>query len=238
MPCARAGLPSGPANQVADSSIQMIVGGVVAATPYSMRYGAPSPLCASGELPSASVRMDCTGSISRENSAPLVSACGGIPEKTEAAWSLQAISSVAMSHTKAAWPSRARMVDACGGANVTVASFRDTAEDDSRSTGRPHSAADPLTSRKPLHKTARNSAGRAGIDPCRPRRDLWPSWRELCEREDDTKHAVPKRDESVKIGLSMSDDYHSDRPQDGIIVDADFVDTGPADANSLDAGST
>jgi hypothetical protein len=36
----------------------------------------------------------------------------------------------------------------------------------------------------------------------------------------------------------MSDDYHSDRPQDGIIVDADFVDTGPADANSLDAGST
>jgi hypothetical protein len=33
-----------------------------------------------------------------------------------------------MSQTKAAWPSEARIVEAFGRADVTIASFRDTAE--------------------------------------------------------------------------------------------------------------
>jgi hypothetical protein len=32
-----------------------------------------------------------------------------------------------MSHTKAAWPSEARMVEACGAGRIKIASFRDTA---------------------------------------------------------------------------------------------------------------
>jgi hypothetical protein len=35
----------------------------------------------------------------------------------------------------------------------------------------------------------------------------------------------------------MSGDYHSERPEDGIIIDAEFVDTGPADADFLDTGA-
>jgi hypothetical protein len=35
----------------------------------------------------------------------------------------------------------------------------------------------------------------------------------------------------------MSGDYHSERPEDGIIIEAEFVDIGPADADSLGAGS-
>jgi hypothetical protein len=41
------------------------------------------------------------------------------------AWALLVSASLAMSHTNAAWPSEARMVEACGRADVTVASFRD-----------------------------------------------------------------------------------------------------------------
>jgi hypothetical protein len=61
-----------------------------------------------------------------ENSAPLASDDAGIPVKTEAAFSLQVIASVTMSHTKAVWLSEARMAEACGTAAVTIASFRDT----------------------------------------------------------------------------------------------------------------
>ncbi len=68
-----------------------------------------------------------SGSISLENSAPLASDAAGMPGKTALALSLQVIASVGMSHTKAAWPSEARMVEACGKAAVTIASFRDTA---------------------------------------------------------------------------------------------------------------
>jgi hypothetical protein len=32
-----------------------------------------------------------------------------------------------MSHTKAAWPNDARMVEACGAGRIKIASFRDTA---------------------------------------------------------------------------------------------------------------
>jgi hypothetical protein len=35
------------------------------------------------------------------------------------------MASLASSQTKAAWPRQARMVEACGGADVKVASFRD-----------------------------------------------------------------------------------------------------------------
>jgi hypothetical protein len=37
------------------------------------------------------------------------------------------IASVAMFQTKAAWPSEARMVDACGRADAKIASFQDSA---------------------------------------------------------------------------------------------------------------
>ena len=82
MPCARAGLPSGPANQAPDSSIQNTGADVLIRTPYSIRYAAPSR--PGGEWPSsASERIERTGSISFENSAPLASAAAGISGKTE-----------------------------------------------------------------------------------------------------------------------------------------------------------
>src|SRR6266849_9704458 len=80
-----------------------------------------------GESPSASDRIERSGSISLENSMRLASDAAGISGKTAVALSLQIIVSVAMSHTKAAWPSEARMVETCGKAAVTIASFRDTA---------------------------------------------------------------------------------------------------------------
>jgi hypothetical protein len=46
--------------------------------------------------------------------------------KTEAALSLQAMVSVARSQTKAACPSEARMLEACGTADIEVASIRDS----------------------------------------------------------------------------------------------------------------
>src|SRR6185437_887521 len=49
--------------------------------------------------------------------------------KTASRRSLQLIASLAMSHTKAAWPSEARMVEVCGGAAVTFASFWDGGSD-------------------------------------------------------------------------------------------------------------
>jgi hypothetical protein len=50
-------------------------------------------------------------------------------EKTEAALSLQAMVSVARSQTKAACPSEARMLEACGTADIEVASIRDSSGD-------------------------------------------------------------------------------------------------------------
>ena len=79
------------------------------------------------EWPSASERTPRAGSINFENSAPLASNSTGISGKTAVSCSLQTIASVAISHTKAAWPSEARMVEAFGSADVTIASFRDTA---------------------------------------------------------------------------------------------------------------
>jgi hypothetical protein len=73
------------------------------------------------------VRTECSGSISFANSAPLASAGAGISANTEGALSLQAIASVAMSQTKAAWPSEARMVETGGITEVKIASFQDTA---------------------------------------------------------------------------------------------------------------
>src|SRR5258708_35777070 len=71
--------------------------------------------------------MERCGAINGANAAPLRSDAGGISENTALAWSLQIIASVAMSHTNAAWPSEARMVEAFGRADAKIASFRDTA---------------------------------------------------------------------------------------------------------------
>src|SRR5665213_2243927 len=110
MPCARTGLPLAPANHTPDSSIQSMGADELVRTPYSIRYGAPPGSRASGDAASASERIDRTGSISLENSVPLASAAAGMSGKTELGWSLHAITSAAMSHTKAAWPSDARTV--------------------------------------------------------------------------------------------------------------------------------
>jgi hypothetical protein len=68
-----------------------------------------------------------------------------------------------MSHTKAAWPSSARRVEACGGANVTIASLRDTAELILGPQDRTYSAADPLIIWKPLQTVAGNDHLDIGI---------------------------------------------------------------------------
>jgi hypothetical protein len=82
MPCARTGLPSAPAYHAPDSSIQSTGADALVRTPYSIRYAAPSR--PGGEWPSASDRIERTGSISLENSAPLASAAAGMSGKTAA----------------------------------------------------------------------------------------------------------------------------------------------------------
>src|SRR5882724_2181947 len=132
MPWTCAGLPSAPADQQPVSSTHCTGAEVLARTPYSMRYDAPSPPYAGGEWPSASVRTERKGSIRFENPAPLASCSIGMSGKTEVTWSLQTISSVATSHTKAAWPSEARMAEAGGGTDVKFASFWDKVLRDSQ----------------------------------------------------------------------------------------------------------
>ena len=56
----------------------------------------------------------------------------GMSGKTAAALSVQAIASVARSQTKAACPSEARMLEACGTACIKVASIRDSSGDSGR----------------------------------------------------------------------------------------------------------
>ena len=55
------------------------------------------------------------------------------------------------------------MVEACGGANVTVASFRDTAEVILGPQDRGYSAADPLIIWKPLQTMAWNDIAGTGM---------------------------------------------------------------------------
>ena len=75
--------------------------------------------------PSASERTERCGSIRFENSAPLARRSRGISGKTAATCSLQTRLSVAISQTKAAWPSEARMAEAGGRTGFKIASFRD-----------------------------------------------------------------------------------------------------------------
>ena len=166
MPCARAGLPSGPANQRAGfldpehrrrrrgpHAIFDAVGRAVAAVRQRRRRQRVGP--------DRAHRLDQPGEFGAAGER-----VGGISENTEAACSLQAIASVAISQTKAAWPSEARMVDACGGASVTVASFRDIAGSDSsgESQDRADSADHPLIIRKPSRTTARERQKPPRID--------------------------------------------------------------------------
>src|SRR5579864_5960695 len=74
---------------------------------------------------SASARTERCGSIRFENSAPLANRSGGISGKTVATCSLQTSLSAAISQTKAAWPSEARMAEAGGRTGFKIASFRD-----------------------------------------------------------------------------------------------------------------
>ena len=60
------------------------------------------------------------------NAAPLASASGAMSVKTEAALPLQAMLSAARSQTNVACPSEARMLEACGTADIKVALIRDT----------------------------------------------------------------------------------------------------------------
>ena len=84
MPWTRAGLPSAPANQQPDSSIHSTGCDVLARTPYSIRYGTPSPRSSADELFSASVRIERTGSINFANSPPVESEPAGMSGNTEA----------------------------------------------------------------------------------------------------------------------------------------------------------
>src|ERR1700722_13509700 len=113
-----------------------------------------------------------------------------------------------MSHTKAAWPSSARRVEACGGANVTAAPFRDTAEMILGQQDKTYSAADPLIIWKPLQTVAWNHQCGVGIGfathcrcwcgPCRCWCSLCQSWRSPCEERITERQNVPERDGSIR----------------------------------------
>src|ERR1700756_2419627 len=85
-----------------------------------------------------------------------------------------------MSQTKAAWPSKARIVEACG-ADVTVASFRDTAGVILGPQDRAYSAADPLIIRKPFQTMARNDIGGTGMSFAGLGPATCAFWRGPCE---------------------------------------------------------
>ena len=146
MPCARNGLPSGPANQQPVSSIQITGAEAAARTPYSIRYGTPSPLRAGGACDSASVRTEREGSISFANSLPLASASGGISANTAAALSLQAMVSPAMSQTKGRLAERGQNVLRLRHSLHRVASFRHSDHGDSHLNDSGPPALDPRES--------------------------------------------------------------------------------------------
>ena len=127
MPCARAGLPSGPANQQPVSSIQ-ITGAEVEARhavfdPVGdpLRRRAPAPI--GRARPS---RIDREGSISLANSVALASASGGISVKTAPALSLQAMVSGCQVPDESRLPERGKDAGGLRDSGHQVASIRDT----------------------------------------------------------------------------------------------------------------
>src|SRR5579863_8298033 len=130
--------------------------------------------------------MEREGSIRPENSAPLASRWSGMSGKTAATSSLQTISSVTRSQIKAAWPSEARMVDSWGTTGAKIASFRDRALSDSRTSNigpfRPG----------PYEKFINIPETTSGDDLERSK----PDWHGFCDQNCSKGRNVPKRDSS------------------------------------------
>ncbi len=125
-PCARAACRRRPANQQPVSSIQTTRRGGrgprrrIRSGRQPPRRSAPATIGRARPTGSSAL-----GSISLANSVALASASGGISVKTAPALSLQAMVSAVTSQTKAACPSEARMLEACG-TGASVASIWDT----------------------------------------------------------------------------------------------------------------
>lgn len=105
------------------------------------------------------------------------------------------------------------MVEACGATNVTIASFRDTAEVILGPQDKAYSAADPLIIRKPLHTAARNDVGGAGLAYTGLGAAACPCWRGSCE-ERMTRGRTSRNETDMGIELTMLDGDQADQMAD------------------------